>query len=487
VPIGEYRAYVHVEDEGGVPVLVEVQDIRVATEETTYLLVNLLEGAGGLLYLREFDSDGDLAIDRVELACGTDMYNAAQIPGRALLPLDDRVLEKEGRWYRGELYARSRYGEGSESVAQLVRRAEKAGLDFLAIADRNTMASVFDPEYHSESVVLIPALEWGTREKGSALIYGPRTVPDSPSSFAAAQAECFRVQAQGGLFAVAHPCFPDGPWLWGLSHVNAVQVWCRDWRAVPPMLLDQLPEDMRVRDKGKLVHSIAAAANSAKLAALSANAQAERFYDYELVRGLMASVIAGSASASPKVALGQPITYIYANEKSLRGLMDGLRMGRTYVSHGPKGPHVFFSARILGGQTTVPAGGVVPLDIDVILDVEVLDAKGKKVQIFFNGRPILTKIIDSNVYRIGMSDHPIFPGAYRVRVIESPEKGQAGVGDLNILALGSPIYAQDITKALLWQNPDLDVDKTWIRIESDDTPAIDLPEDLPSAIQVPSR
>ena len=70
VPQGAYRAYVHVYDYG-VPVLVETRDLEVGAEKPAYLLVNLLEGASGALTVRDFDFDGDLAIDRVELDSGT--------------------------------------------------------------------------------------------------------------------------------------------------------------------------------------------------------------------------------------------------------------------------------------------------------------------------------------------------------------------------------------------------------------------------------
>ena len=103
-PVGNYRAYVHVYD-AGVPVLVTVKDIVINETHPTYLLVNLLEGAGGVMSLRSFDADGDLALDRVEMEMGTDPYNAAGIPGRVELFHDPQVLNTATQWYGGELHA----------------------------------------------------------------------------------------------------------------------------------------------------------------------------------------------------------------------------------------------------------------------------------------------------------------------------------------------------------------------------------------------
>ncbi len=44
----------------------------------------------------------------------------------------------------------------------------------------------------------------------------------------------------------------------------------------------------------------------------------------------------------------------------------------------------------------------------------------------------------------------------------------------------SPIYSADITQELLWRNPELDPDKTWIRVQKEGVPEVALPEDMPT-------
>ncbi|NLN92526.1 MAG: CehA/McbA family metallohydrolase [Candidatus Hydrogenedens sp.] len=483
-PAGTYRAYVHILDQG-VPILVEVEDIEITETVPGEIRVDLLEGAGGMLSLRSFDSDGDLALDRVELKMGTDPHNAGSIPGKTEFFYDTRVFNKTTQWYCGDLHVHSHYGVGTESVGALVQRAEKAGLDFFAITDRNSLAASEDPAFHSDRTVLLPAMEWGTDEQGVALVFGPRTRPETPTTIEAAQAECLRIQAQGGAFVIAHPCFPTKPWQWGLSFVNGIEVWFRNWRDVPPMGLSQLGPAAQERIEGRLLHSIAAAVAAVDLGDLSGNGQANLFYDYEQVRGLMAGVIGGSGSGSPKVPLGQPLTYVHARELSVAGILEGIRLGRTYISSGKNGPRILFVADVLSdGKVDVGIGGVVPLNVEVTFEVVVHNALGKKLQVIENGRPIRTIPINAQDTGIRFKRFPTQEASYRVRVISPADPKSSGFGPLEIHALTSPIYARDISAELLWRNPNFDPDQSWVRIQSDDFQDVDmqLPDQAPQPV-----
>ena len=463
-PVGPYTAYVYVYDAGSL-ILVDAQELHVREDKPAYLLVTLLEGASGTRPLRAFDKDHDGAMDRVELSRGTDPADAASLPGHDVLPFVDRVLSTEGRWYRGEFHAHSVYGGGRETVAQLVKRAEKLGLDFLAITDRNTLAACMDPAFRSDKVVLIPAMEWGNDEMGVALVYGPRTMPPPPDTVAEAQTLSDRVQAQGGIFAVAHPCFSTSPWQWNVRHVNAIEVWCHGWRDVPPMWTELLNEDLTERREGKLVYSMASAAATT---GLSANGQAALFWDKELAKGLKACVIAGSGTASPKVPMAVPVTYVYAYKKSAAGILDGLRRGRTFLSSDLRGPRVRFLADVLADdRIDVNIGGVVPVGLETKFEVGVENARGKKLQVLRNGYPILTSIIEGDHFVQRFSEFPEQPAAYWVRVIDKAVGN--GFGAVDVLALSSPIYAEDITQQLLLAHPELEPDKAWIEMRRDPT------------------
>ncbi len=284
VPVGSFRAYIYAYD-NGIPVMVQIKDITIKENQPVFIPITLLEGTTGPLVLRDFDSDCDLVLDRVEIESGTDPYNPLDIPGKKTIPVENKVIQNKSGWYKGELCCFSKYSIGSETVGELIKRAEKDGLDFIAITDINTLKSIEDPEYRSDKLVLIPAMKWGNDQMGYALVYCPRTPLDSPTTIPEAQAECLRVQAQGGIFAIAHPCFPTGFWRWGLSYVNAIQVWCREWRSVPPLTIDKLDDWLKEKKDGKFVYSLAAAVNESKIASVSANSQSARFWDYEIARG----------------------------------------------------------------------------------------------------------------------------------------------------------------------------------------------------------
>ncbi|MBI4558833.1 MAG: CehA/McbA family metallohydrolase [Candidatus Hydrogenedentes bacterium] len=472
-PVGTYQAYVRVYDLG-VPVLVAVREVELGMEPCR-LEVELLEGASGNKQLLEFDQDFDLALDRVELEVGTDPNNANSIPGQAALHFASPVLSSKAGWYRGELHAHSKYGEGRESVKELVARAEKTGLDFLAITDLDTLAAASDPEFKSKRVVLIPAMEWGDKSRGLALIYGPGTVPQRADSFAGAQAVANLVQAQGGVFAIAHPCFSTAPWQWGVSYVNAIEVWCRDWRDVPPLSLKSLNKAYQTRRDGKLIHSIALAAATPEL---SANGQAALFWDYESARGLKACPIAGSNTASKDVPMGEPVTYVYAPEKSVRGILAGLQRGWTYVSKGLDAPQLTFTADVMKNNLVdVPMGGLIPLGVEVVFEVGVKDAKDHKVQVLRDGYPIISKKIDSNDFMLRIAQTPDSYSVYRVRVVTTPAK--KGFGHVEVLAMSSPIYAQELVVV----DPKLGPQQMWVKLQKQKQPALpDLPPD-PGAVR----
>jgi hypothetical protein len=461
-PAGGYTAEVYAFDER-VPVMVALEEVEVNPTRPVKLQVELLEGAGTLSLLH-FDQDYDFVLDRLELEAGTDPTDASSFPGAIPVPLPANVINPAPGWYAGDLHVRSRYSpHGTESVAELVKRAEQAGLDFLAIADRNTLEATRDPGFKSSRLALIPAMEWGTNEKGVVLIYGPRTVPRLSNDFGDAQAMVVRMQAQGAFVAIAHPCFPTMPWQWGLSYMSGVQVWARDWSGVPPAVPQDLSAPMLETKDGTLIHSVARAVSMRNQ---SANGQASLFYDMELVRQLKASAIAGSLSGSAKVPIGQPVTYIYARNLSAPALIEGLLMGRTFVSSGKNGPRVFLRADVMDdGSVDVPmVGGSVPVGVPVRFEAVVYNAKGKKLQMLRNGVPEGSLWVDSDNYAWSYMRVPDGYSAFRARIVDTVEDHRNEYGHLKVLAMTSPIYADNILPQIV--GPNLDPDLFRLRIES---------------------
>ncbi len=448
-PTGQYEALIYVYDQDA-PYMIDVQELIVEDGIVSNLIHEVVEGRLGRIPLREFDSDGDLVLDRVEAVAGTDPRDPASYPGAVPVTWTSEVLSEKGDWYAGDLHVRSVLGGGgNQTVAEIVGRAESAGLDFVAITDRNTMASVQDPAFKSKKVVLIPAMEWGDEERGVALLYGPRTLPPQSASVSDAQGLCYRVQAQGGLFAIAFPCFPargeggasTAPWQWGTSYVNAIEVWCRDWREVPPIPLDAFVAEYHRRRGAKLIYSISRAATANTL---SGNGQAAMFWDYELTRGLRAGPIAGSLSSSASVPLGEPVTYVFAKEKSVDGILEGMRLGRTFVTTKKDGPIVRFAAdEGKNGSYDVSIGGIIPLNKETQFTIQAIGAKGAKLELLSNGRVAHSHVIKSDkVETLFRTVKPTGYTVYRARIVKTPDK--QGFGPHEMLAMTGPIYAQNI-------------------------------------------
>ncbi|MGH2759532.1 MAG: hypothetical protein ACRDKJ_08210, partial [Actinomycetota bacterium] len=83
----------------------------------------------------------------------------------------------------------------------------------------------------------------------------------------------------------------------------------------------------------------------------SSTDDAVRYWEGWLDRGARIAATGGSdshwASVSAVQGVGQPTTWVFASERSERGVIEGLRAGRTFISHQPpalRGPRVFIEA-----------------------------------------------------------------------------------------------------------------------------------------------
>ena len=60
---------------------------------------------------------------------------------------------------------------------------------------------------------------------------------------------------------------------------------------------------------------------------------------------------------------------------------------------------------------------------------------------------------------------PVGGGGGKSGKHKKDDGGDVSLETPEVLAMSSPIYAQDITKELLQQVPNLDVDKLWVRVQ----------------------
>jgi hypothetical protein len=188
------------------------------------------------------------------------------------------------------------------------------------------------------------------------------------------------------------------------------------------------------------------------------------------------------------VEVGKPVTYVFAREKSAEGILEGLRLGHTFVSESRQGPKLFIEADLLGdGTADAIGGGIIPAGVPVHINVAVYGAKGAKVQLMRNGTPILTKKIESD--ELAVRHKPLTqsvefvseqdgvsigaqepddtrPAVYRAQVLapQAEEGFEEGFGGANILAITAPIY----TMRMMFVNERLEPTDAWQSVDRQD-------------------
>lgn len=131
-------------------------------------------------------------------------------------------------WFAGDFHAHTIHSDGAESISQLAARAARAGLDFLAITEHNTISHHrhLSGEGARHGITLIPGQEM-TTHRGHANAFGDIGFIDfrRPGSEWAEE-----VAHRGGLFSINHPISDDCSWLHPLERVpNAVELWHGTW------------------------------------------------------------------------------------------------------------------------------------------------------------------------------------------------------------------------------------------------------------------
>ncbi|MCL4560927.1 MAG: CehA/McbA family metallohydrolase, partial [Chloroflexi bacterium] len=243
-------------------------------------------------------------------------YGAIAEPAHWAYP-SEHVIKPQPGWYAGELHCHSSESDGAYPVNEVVRAALDAKLDFLSITDHftvsqwNKLAGLIP-----RPIALIRSCEI-TSHRGHANLQGIKRWVDvyvdrARWGFNQAAGETHR---QGGLFCVNHAFSGEYGWL--------------------------DPEfDWQNADMLEIYHSLEGCNNSYQLG----------LWDHHLCLGRKIVGVGGSDSHDPykeNQKLGQLVTYVYADELSEAGILNGLKRGKVYVS---KGPQINFVARGENGE-----------------------------------------------------------------------------------------------------------------------------------------
>lgn len=243
---------------------------------------------------------------------------------REIVPQPQRTLPVRpgAGWYRGDLHCHTFHSDARGAPEVLHAAARQAGLDFLAIADHNTITQrrYFHPN-SSPDLVFIRAMEVTTAE-GHANVYGVDQWIDfrmtSPSD---AHTLAGLVHEKGGLLSINHDK-PTIPWDYEFPAADCQEVWQSTWLAWNWIALDR--------------------------------------WQSRLAVGMKLSAIGGSdfhqpATLQPEgpLVLARPTTVFFLPELSEDNVLAAMKSGHGYVTESPSGPHLEISANgAVMGQTT---------------------------------------------------------------------------------------------------------------------------------------
>lgn len=133
--------------------------------------------------------------------------------------------------YTGHMHIHSTHSDGSGSIPEITRAAQKAGLDFVVITDHNTLGgrAAGEEGYHRGVLVLV-GLELEVQGTGAhCLVLGLKDIPPATSS-----PETFlqQIRSGGGAAFLAHPFELGSPILYrGRAYI---------WQSVPDEGFDGL-------------------------------------------------------------------------------------------------------------------------------------------------------------------------------------------------------------------------------------------------------
>lgn len=197
------------------------------------------------------------------------------------------------------------------SPAEQIRNAEERGLDYVALTDHNTVQQQSDPGYPSNLVSLIPGYE--NSISGHAQMLGARRVySKGTGSVADINAMANALRADGGLFQANHPM--DPAWGYGFDvPIDTMEVWNLPWPGQRDILGDW---------------------NVA-----SNNPQSVKLWETYLDRGEHVAATGGSDSHWRSTygvqGVGEPTTWVYSADRSVEGILEGIRQDRTFITATP--------------------------------------------------------------------------------------------------------------------------------------------------------
>ena len=345
-----------------------------------------------------------------------------------------------GTWMKGDLHVHSSHSKESSnnSVARIISYSKSVGMDFLAITDHDNHVlgdvahnTWTDPDFHSDSLVLLYAAEW-TTTRGHGNVFSAKPYDHQRFYDVRDQRDIVvgSIKKELGVHLSAN--HPSGKDHFGYSYdmVDSIEVW-----------------------------------NSALW---SKNANAIMIWDDMLSSGRKLTGRGGSDAHhgrpdSPDKAtknsyqaeanyIGTPTTWVYATARTPQGVIDALTNGRVAVSANPNAPRVELYADVDGdgkmdmmmGDNVKAIGKVATLRVQLVGNT--VASSTYTVHVIKNGNPFKTLQAGGSAPMVEFQDTPALIGRtyYRVEVEGAPTPYPQVPGSMalsgNMVGLSNPIY-----------------------------------------------
>ena len=321
-------------------------------------------------------------------------------------------------WLRGDFHYHTTYSEDArrqmgDDVQTSVSLCEWAGLDFVAFTDHRTVAHHSDPHFKSNQLVLLAGEEWGHGAHAGAI--GIQTLVPEVGAKRVDQA-IQDTHRQGGIFIINHPCDQGSVWYSSTKDIDAVEVWNTPWSLKK--------DDTSLLQAQLEVAQLGFTPNPYILPALAhtgggSNYQALKFWEEMLNAGRKIPLVGGGDRHMATVP-GQPSTYVLAQSRSRKGILDAVRAGRTYVTRGPDGPtSLSWKADADNdGIYESQIGDTVGVGQSVPFRLQVTTRSGGTLEIVKNGQVVHKQALPAGQATVSWVDTPGSASWYRVDIYE---------------------------------------------------------------------
>ncbi len=328
---------------------------------------------------------------------------------------DSRILSETPGWYQGELHTHSVESDGDFTVEEVLDVARKTNLDFIALTDHFTSSSWWriDQIHEIPKVIWLNSMEI-TSHQGHANLHGLHKWVDvfvdrNDWSMNCAADETHK---QEGLFCINHAFSGEFSW-------------------------SDLTFDWAKADLLETYHLQEGPNNNLQIS----------LWDSLLREGYRIIGVAGTdfhGNRFGNYELGKVRTYIYCNELSVKGLIDGLKRGKVYASFGPE---VEFYIENHLQKIAEMGDSIESKDQPITLHIRIKSGKPLRMFIIKNGFHWRSKIIKPGNKRwqeYQETDASPIKGYYRVEIhnlFEDPNYAEFEWRDFSTLqAISNPIW-----------------------------------------------